>query len=124
MLASNTVVFDETISGTSPFYTANQHNDPLGRADRLAIMAVATNVTGTGVGLTVQVEHSGDAQNWAPAVSGSPEISVGTLANNTAYLGAREGFIPVLLSFVRLKVTLSGTTPQCRLKITATARGA
>lgn len=125
MLVFNAIVFDELVSGTNPLYTGNEHNDALGSGDRLGIMAVATNVTGSSVGLTVQVEHSGDAQNWIAFPSGSPEISVASLASNTGYFGTRESFGgSPLLSFIRLKVTLSGTTPACRLKITVTGRSA
>ena len=126
MRIATLTLFDETISGTSTtWYTPASSYDALGKGDTFAFAAAVYNVTGSPT-LTVQVEHSADGQNWLNyhAISG-PEInqSLTTASSNTLFTAQADGMNPVLLSLVRLRVQLSGATPQCRLKLTATTRG-
>lgn len=122
MRAFSKDVFDEIISGTgNTWYTPGSFNDLLGSVDFLGIFAATTNVSGTTPTLTVQVQHSPDGQNWV-SVSGTPEISATLIASNTGYYGSDNGISPVLASFVRLQITLGGTSPQCRLKVSVTGR--
>lgn len=119
MRVFNLDVFDEGISGTSTtWYTPARLNDKLGTADVFAIMAYVTTVSGTSPTLTVQTQHSADGQNWLSV--GSAEISTG-IAGNTVYYG-QDNYTPVHLAFVRLKINLGGTSPQCRLKLSVTGR--
>ena len=118
-------LFDETISGTSTlWYTPASTYDVLGRGDLFAFGATVYNVTGVTPTLTVQVEHSADGQNWTNRVT-SPEIGPTNIANasNTMQVGAIDGWQPVMLHFVRLRMQLGGTSRQRRLKLTATTRG-
>lgn len=118
----NKDVFDEIISGTgNTWYTPASFNDLLGSADFLGIYAATTNVSGTSPTLTVQAQHSADGQNWVN-VSGTPELSAVSIASNTGYYGSDNGLAPVLASFVRFQITLGGTSPQCRLKLSVTGR--
>lgn len=115
-------VFDEIISGTgNTWYTPGSFNDLLGSADFLGIYAATTNVSGTSPTLTIQTQHSADGQNWVN-VSGTAEIPATAIASNTGYYGSDNGVSPVLASFVRLQITLGGTSPQCRLKLSVTGR--
>jgi len=114
-------LFDDSISGTGiNWYSRPDTYRAMGHADSFIFMATVYNATGTTPGLVVQVEHSADAQNWVSVVA-SPEIST-TVASNNAFAASRDGFFPVLLEFVRLRISLTGTNPQCRLKLTATTR--
>lgn len=118
----NTVVFDESLSGTgTTWYSDADYSDTLGQCDSLAIEARTTAVSGTSPTLTVQVEHSADAQNWL-SLAGTAEINAQAIANDAAIVPVIGGPTVIPLGFVRLRVTLGGTTPACRLKIHATGR--
>lgn len=123
MRVSTLKLFDETISGTATtWYTPSETYDPLGRGDMFTFAAAVYNVTG-GPNLNVQVEHSSDGQNWVSPNGTVPEISSVPITSNQVLVRQRDGVSPVLLSFVRLKAWLAaGTSPQCRLKLTATTR--
>lgn len=119
----NTLVFDDTISTTTnTWYTPAEFHDRLGSADAFIFLASAANVTGT-ANLTVQAEHSADGQNWVNIGTGA-EIPAADINANPVNMGyvSGVGVNAVPLAFVRLRVSLSGTNPQCRLKITATGR--
>lgn len=121
MRVSTLSLFDETISGTSTiWYTPASTYDALGRGDGFAFAAAVYSVTATTT-LTVQVEHSADGQNWINRSSAEINQSIAN-ASNTAIVATVDGALPVLLHLVRLRVQLSGTNPQCRLKLTATTR--
>ncbi len=108
-------IFDDTISTTSAtFTTPKELYTVLGAADNFGLQAVVTGVSSPSPTLTVQAEHSADGQNWLAVAAA--EIST-TLAENTAYFGWRDGLLPLLLSHLRFKITLTGTSPECRLKL-------
>lgn len=120
----NQTVFDENIASTATtWYTSAEHNDRLGLPDVLMIQAVATNVTGTTPTLTLQVEHCADGQNWINLKpTGGPEIAaaaINTTPVNYAYVSS---VTTIPLSFVRFRISLGGTSPQCRLKVLVTGR--
>jgi hypothetical protein len=114
------MVFDENINTVGPVWkSSDEFNDALGAGDTLAIQAYVTVVSGTTPTLTVQVEHSADGQNWS---LGPTALSTG-IVSNTAYAGSvlsSASYVP--LGYVRLRVTLGGTTPACRARITVTTR--
>jgi hypothetical protein len=120
MRLSNVMVFDENIKDTSGVWrSSDDFNDALGAGDILAVQASVTNVSGTSPTLTVGVEHSADGQNW---ITGPDAISIG-IVNNTGYAGSVEpSALYVPLGYVRLKITLGGTSPACRARITVTSR--
>lgn len=114
-------VFDDSVAGSlTVWYTSAAHNDVLGSGDVLAVQATVQNLSGTSPSLTVQVEHSADGKDWIGA--GSAIIST-LVANNATYYGSRQAW-PALLGFVRLKVSLGGSSPRCRLKLYACSREA
>lgn len=111
-------VFSDFVAGTTPVYTSEEWNDALGLANKLAIQAVSDQVSGTGtISLTVAIEHSCDQRNWA-AKSATAEINAQTItaATTTTWFGSDSGVTPSL-GYVRLKVTLAGTTPAAHVKI-------
>lgn len=130
MKALTLVLFDDSISGTGVvWYSPDEYSEELGEHDQIGVHAAVSNVSGTLPTLTVNVEHSADGQNWLTArgyapwgsAQGLPEIST-AIGPNATYSGSDTGLDPVLLGFVRLKVTLGGTGPKCRLKLAVTCR--
>lgn len=118
MITFNVHAFDDFISGTATtWYTPSELNDLLGRGDNLTLHAATTAVSGTGPTLTCQVEHSANGEDWSAA--GSPaQINAVSISNDGAYGGSIDGLGGVpLLGFVRIRVTLGGTSPSCRLKL-------
>ncbi len=117
----NILAFDDSIRGTGVnWYTPITLNDQLGQADGLALNAITTKVTGTSPTLTCQVEHSGDQRLWLSV--GTAEINAAAIANETTLFGLRASFNPVLLGFVRIRIAMGGTNPECRLKLFVTGR--
>ncbi len=118
MLVIAEQIFDNVISGTTTtWYSPAMFNEPLGAADFLALHATWNGVQGTSPGIAIQVQHSGDNLFWLPI--GSPQIQVSIFNDG---VGAGSVSSTVLLNFVRIAVTLSGTNPQCRLKVYATGK--
>src|SRR6185503_12598294 len=98
-------VFDDVINGTSTtWYSPVSLNDRLGRGDYFGVQASVTGLTGTSPTMTVQLQHSGDNQNWVSTAA--PEIST-SIANDTSYAGSRSGI--VFMNFVRVAIALGGT---------------
>lgn len=58
------LVFDEMITTSVTAYTSSAHYDRLGSHDELAIVVVIDNVSTTGVGFDLFIEHSCDTRNW------------------------------------------------------------
>lgn len=111
------MVFDDFVVGTTSVYTSEDWNDKLGLANKLAIQAVSDQVSGTSPTLTVQIQHSCDQRNWLDK-SGTAEINAESLsptASNVDF-GNDSGSTPNL-GYVRLKISLGGTTPVAHVKI-------
>lgn len=121
MRTVSALIFDDIIGTTTgPWYTPSQFNAVIGAADNFAIQACTTMVSGT-TNLTVQAEHSADSQYWFTV--GTPaDIVVNSVFNDAEYVGWRDGLVPPHMANVRFKITLSGTNPQCRLKLYVTGR--
>ena len=117
------LVFDTTIEGTTALYSDPQYNDPLGAADALSLFAVGDTASGTSPTLTAQMEESGDQVHWN-AKAGTAEINAASLSTsaNTIAVGRDSGSTPSS-GFVRLKVSLGGTSPKARIRLWATGRG-
>lgn len=115
-------VFDDIISGTSSTWYSNaDHDSTLGGADWIVVGAVTSSVSGTSPSLSLFVEYSGDGINWS---SPFPPLLGGSISNQGLHANVLSpgGTFPVLLSHIRLKFTLSGTNPQCRLRLYVTGR--
>jgi hypothetical protein len=117
----NERVFRDYVAGSSTtYYTSPSLNEMLGSVNAIAFHAVADNVVGTSPTLSVQIEHSGNnrtflAKNVNPELNG---LSLVTTATNNGY-GGDGGAVPPL-GFVRLKITLGGTSPGCFLELYVT----
>jgi len=115
------LVFDDFIHGAGAVvYTSNKLEDLLSAADKLALHAVADQVTTSGQ-VTVQVEHSCDRRNWiAKNVSAEINAAALTQGSTTQAWGYDDGTRPTL-AFVRLKITMS-TSTLAHLKLYVTGR--
>jgi len=124
MLAYNKLVFDNTISGTvGTWYSPCLYDDLLGSADAIHLMVHPMSVSGTSPTVTCRLEHSADGRKWIQ-VSGTAEINAQALVNDTA-IGSTTPSLQTItpyLQFVRVKVTLGGTSPVAGLKIYAAGR--
>jgi hypothetical protein len=118
----NLSVFDDIIAGTaSTWYSQGDYDKALASADWLVIGASITAVSGTTPTLTVQLEQCCDGLNWIAV--GSPVLNATSLSANGLYFGeAGAGGALIFMSYLRAKITLGGTTPQCRLKLYVTGR--
>jgi hypothetical protein len=115
--------FDEIISGTtSAWYTPAQFNDQLGSVDGLTLHAVTTDVTGSFPTLTCGVETSANGMDWI-AYGSTPAINGVSIASGDVKEGV-HGFMSFFLRFVRVKITLQGSSPKCRLRLHITGRTA
>lgn len=112
-------VFDEIINQTTARYTSGDLTRLLGRADALAIHAVTTLVAGTAPTLRIQVEHSADGRVFVQRVSGVPEIPATAISNDAAFTGTTWLGVS-LLAYVRLAITLGGTSPLARVRVFVT----
>ena len=120
MSAFSGQVFDDTISGTSgTWYTASKFNEGLGSGDMLAVVASITDVGGSSPALTVKVEHSADGRDWIEA---DTSILTGAIPSTGGVYHGTTPYWPTLLAFIRLKLTLTGTSPKCRVKLSAVSR--
>ena len=119
----NGLVFDEFIpANANPVdtYTSAGLNDRLGAFDKLSIMAVADNVTGSTPTLTVQIYQSCDQRNWK-AKSGTAEINASSLASTPTVMVGSDTSAAGSLGFVRLNIVLSANV-SAHVKIWITAR--
>ncbi len=115
----NELVLDETMAGTTQTWKSSaSSNDRLGLSDMAYIMAVAENVTGT-TNVVITGEHSADGQNWK---SWGTVLSQSPVVSGVPYVGTFGGSSSQLLHYARLSVQLTGSSPQCRLKVYATGR--
>ncbi len=116
------LVFDDAIEVTTSVYTDPKFNEELASADKLLIMAVVTQVTGTSPTILVQLEHSSDNRNFINK-SGAAEIPATSIATTPPVVlaGNEPGTVP-LSGYARLRIVLGGTTPKARVKIWVTGR--
>jgi hypothetical protein len=122
MRSFSELVFDRMVYGTDPVFTDASWNSGLGLPDQLAIFAKITQVSGTSPTITVAIENSGDNILFGEK-SGTPQINNQTLAANleNIFMGSDSGASPSL-AFVRLAVTLGGTTPAAWVRLYVTGR--
>jgi hypothetical protein len=111
-------VFDNVISGAGPWYTSESLASDLGQCDVIALHAVPTAVSSPAPTLTIQPEYSADGQNWYNP--GTTFINWSIVSGSSVVAGVSNW----PMSRVRFKVTMSGTSPKCRLKLYFTGRSA
>ena len=115
------LAFDDFIMNTTTVYTPQSLNDALGAFDKLTMQAVCDSITGTSPTITVQIEHSVDQRHWT-AKNGTAEIAAvaisvaapNSVGGDTSSVGS--------LGYVRLAITLGGTSPTAHVKVWVTGR--
>lgn len=113
------LAFDEIIAGTgNTWYTPESYQSEIGACDFLVVTAQVTGVSGTLPTLTCQFEQSADGRNWL-ANGATPEINGWGFANDGITSAAPGN---PFLRLMRLKITLGGTNPACRLKLFVAGR--
>jgi hypothetical protein len=118
MLVDNIKVFDEFIKGTGDtWYSSSEVNGRLGSADLIYLQAIPTRVGGSTPKVTVAIEHSGDGDHWT-GLTPVPSIDEAAMVEDQPILGG-TGFPSPL---VRLRISLSGSGPECRLVVFASLR--
>jgi hypothetical protein len=115
----NALVFDEFIPNNTQIFTNPALNENLGAFDKLSLFAIGDNFS-SGATLTVQIQHSADQRNWTNK-NGTAEINGTSIAANTVLAGF-DTSSSGSFGFVRLAITLGGTTPSTHLKLYVTAR--
>ena len=107
-------VFDEYISGSGTWYTSCSYDELLGSADSILVQAVTEEVSGTVPGVVVQPQYSCNGLDWLN-FNGS---LITTITNDQSYLADSQFFnANVFLTYLKLKITLSGAAPACYLKL-------
>jgi len=110
------LVLDVLITGsTSSAYSRDEFNTTLAEADKLFIVASASQVAGSPT-LTVAIEHSPDGSNWY-AGTATPINNWSLSSANPR--GSYTGYQPRMS---RLKVSLDGMSPQARIQLYVTGR--
>jgi hypothetical protein len=113
------LVFDDVIVGTgTTWYTSDEFNDLLTRGDCFAAQLCTTKVSGSSPTITVVGEHSEDSEHWLAIGAG---LTSAITEGEPLIMGA-DGFFPVLLSRLRIRISLGGTNPRCHLKLYVTMR--
>ncbi len=111
------LVFDDFINGTTSVYTPSQLNDVLGRSDQIAAHAVSDQASGTSPTITVRIQASGDNRNFDDK-AGSALIATSNLtANATNSHHGADGGSTQNDAYVRLAITLGGTSPSAHVKL-------
>lgn len=118
MRVFNLQVFDAIIAGTAgTWYSRSEFDHVLGLAGNHAFQACVSDVRGTSPTLSVASETSADSLNWISS-GGPSDISGVSMSNNSSYAGANT--LGSNGPFVRLRITLGGTSPSCRLVLYVT----
>ena len=111
----NHKVFGSALSGTTAVTTPAELNGVLSQAEKFFVFARTAAVSGTNPTLTVKLQHSNDNENWsdkstlinaAALKAGQVEASFGSDAGST--VGG---------AFMRLQISLGGTSPQASIEI-------
>lgn len=118
----HTLVFDDAIEGITSVYSDSRFNAEIGSADKLQVMGVVSQVSGTSPTITVQLEHSADNRNFVNK-SSTAEIDGTALSTSaiTVVKGYDAGSEP-LGGRARLRITLGGTSPKARVRLWITGR--
>jgi len=122
VLLENQLVFEGPVDGDRTYYSDPELNAMLAQADKAVVYARSSNAGGTTPTFTVDLEHSLDNRYF---VSYSTLITQEDIGANSVFhaFGSDTGANPAG-GYVRLAITLSGTSPTGDLSIWMTGRSA
>ena len=112
--------FDQYVVGTTNAFSPTNLSELLGSADRICGLIVVHAFTGTNPTVTVQFEHSFDGTRWLNQ-NPTPEVDAWSPPGFFNTNGFSSTRIPTL-NYVRMRVTLGGTSPSVALEIWLTGR--
>jgi hypothetical protein len=116
-------VFRDFVHGTTAVHTDPDFNRLLATTEVIEIVAIASLASGTSPTLTVRSQVSGDNRNWANK-SSTAEISALSLSTSAQTIGAgKSGITDPTSGFVRLAISLGGTSPGTHVEVWVTGRG-
>ena len=108
-------VFGSALSGTTAVTTPAELNGVLSQAEKFFVFARTASVSGTSPKLTVKLQHSNDNQNWSDKSTLIDAVDL-TPGQVGASFGSDVGST-VGGAFMRLQISLSGTSPQASIEI-------
>ncbi len=117
----NREVYKETHDlGATVRYTSAEFNDLLGSQDRLVVQYSAIKIGGTDPTLTIEAEGSNNGVDWVnlETLINAAELTAATV--NTG-IQATSGSV-VYPAFVRLTISMGGTTPSAEIQVTVCGR--
>ena len=119
MIVFREKIFDGYLSGTQDVFTRSDVSLLLGSTEELHLALSALGITGTGVNITVDAQTSPDGTRWIVA-GNALSLGIGPGDVSTPLLF----FTPIkpLLSHVRLRMSLSGTSPGGIFRLWAIGR--
>ena len=120
MRTSNIIeIISDQITGATPVVSAQEHNEPLGRADQNNFHIRATGVSGAGVTLLVEYQGSNDNKYFMTQATLVNAVSINS---NSVYEVFASTGTTSLGAYGRLVVTLGGTTPAATVRISSCSR--
>lgn len=125
MLIFTTEVFNRAINnpvGTPAYTEATDLSRRLGKADKLAVQAICSNVSGTSPTLFVTLEDSADGVNWLTKSTIINGVSISAGAGNVADVRGYDSDSRPMLPYARFKIYLGGTSPQSHVQLFAVGR--
>ncbi len=117
----NKDVYKETHdTGATARYTSAEFNDLLGSQDVLVVQYSAVKVAGTTPTLTIGLQGSNNGVDWKDIMTlvSAASLTAGTV--NTG-IASTDKDLP---SFVRLAISMGGTTPSAEIQVIACGRDA
>jgi len=120
MIAFSEEIFRTYVSGTQSVYTDMRFAALLGSVERLSVWAFNLVVSGTTPSLTIQIEQSPDGIRWQNQGS-VPECNNISIVSLTYISFDSANDVP-MANYVRLRITLGGTSPATLLRLQAAGR--
>lgn len=114
-------IFHNYVSGNQSFYTDTRYADMLGGVERLSITGAVAVITGTSPTLTIQLENSPDLTRWL-SQSATAEIDNVPIGPGSYTIGFDSTLDVPFAAYVRLRITLGGTSPAGLVTIFACGR--
>lgn len=115
------LAFDDFIMSATTVWTPQSLNDALGMYDKLTGQVVCDAFTGSAHTIAVAIEHSMDQRNWVAKAGTAMIPATGVSVATPSIVGGDTSAVGNL-AYVRLAITLAGTSPTCHVKLWVTGR--
>jgi len=111
--------WNKPITGTATHYSSPMLNSQLAQADKFFVTARVQQVSGTSPQLSVVLQHSSDGENWTDKAT---PINQASISSDNTYSGSDLGTSAVAGCFMRVAITLSGSSPSAAVDVRVTGR--